>query len=322
MADGGEDDVCGVALAAFEVAAAEVAVSLHVSDDGLDCRATPQFALDDAEDTALLTRDKDATWIGRVVAAVALVDIGALDRAADELLSGVNDVAEGMPVIRVARQRLGVEHELAAGGAGVGGDDRGFDAELVGCAGLALADAFDLGGVEGIELPSALALLLRSDLRSTRERRIEHRLELGLASDLAADVADQPAQPGAQEAHLPMVAVELLGVGIASRHHRRLPGDADVGLPQLHAVTAGQAIEPFDRRMQQLGVGREGDGLPLHRGVDRDPLEVPGCATRRPHAPPAGSQPTAIPVCRRAACANGSGPSARAGRCAGKTLLR
>ena len=31
----------------------------------------------------------------------------------------------------------------------------------------------------------------------------------------------------------------------------------------------GQAIEPFDRRMQQLGVGR--DGLGLHRGVDAIP---------------------------------------------------
>src|SRR5215475_15041958 len=41
-------------------------------------------------------------------------------------------------------------------------------------------------------------------------------------------------------------------------------------------MPAGQAIEPLDRRMQQLGVGREGDGLGLHRGVDRDPLEVVG----------------------------------------------
>ena len=65
MADGGEDDVCGVALAALEMAAAEVAVGLHVSDHGLDCRATLQFALDDAEHAALLTGDKDATRIGR-----------------------------------------------------------------------------------------------------------------------------------------------------------------------------------------------------------------------------------------------------------------
>ena len=98
MADGGECDVCGVALATLEMAAAEVAVGLHVSDHGLDRRATPQFALDDAEDAALLTRDEDATRIGCVVAAIALVDIGALDRAAGELLGGINDAAECMPV--------------------------------------------------------------------------------------------------------------------------------------------------------------------------------------------------------------------------------
>jgi hypothetical protein len=130
VADGSEDDVCGVALAAFEMAAAEVAIALHVSDDGFNSRAAARFALDDAEDAALLTRDEDATRIGRVVAAIALVDIGALDRAAGELFGGLNDAAERMPVIRVAWQRLGVEHELATGGAGVGRDDRGFDADL------------------------------------------------------------------------------------------------------------------------------------------------------------------------------------------------
>ncbi len=41
-------------------------------------------------------------------------------------------------------------------------------------------------------------------------------------------------------------------------------------------VTTGQAIEALDRRMQELGVGREGDVLGLHRGVDRDPCQVLG----------------------------------------------
>ena len=50
----------------------------------------------------------------------------------------------------------------------------------------------------------------------------------------------------------------------------------DVGLPQPHPVLLGQAVEPLDRRVQQLGVGREGDGLGLHRGVDRDPRQVAG----------------------------------------------
>ena len=66
----------------------------------------------------------------------------------------------------------------------------------------------------------------------------------------------------------------MLGVGIAPRHHRRLLGDAQVGLPQPHPVLPGQAVEPFDRRVQQLGIGRESDGLGLHRGVDRDPGQI------------------------------------------------
>ena len=49
-----------------------------------------------------------------------------------------------------------------------------------------------------------------------------------------------------------MVTVELLGVGIASRHHRRLLGDAQIGLPQSHRMRTGQAIEPLDRCMQEL----------------------------------------------------------------------
>jgi hypothetical protein len=137
------------------------------------------------------------------VTAIALVDIGPLDCATGELLGGVDDVAESVAVIGVARQRLGVQHELAARGAGVGGDDRGFDTELVRRGGLALADAFDLGGVEGIELPSALALLLGADLRGAPKRLLECSLKLALAGDLAADVADQAAEPRAQQAQLP-----------------------------------------------------------------------------------------------------------------------
>jgi hypothetical protein len=51
--------------------------------------------------------------------------------------------------------------------------------------------------VEEVELPSTLALLLRSDLRSARHRRFEDRLELGPSGDLAADVADDPTEPAA-----------------------------------------------------------------------------------------------------------------------------
>src|SRR5262249_51518744 len=157
----------------------------------------------DAEDAALLAGDEDAARIGRIVPAVSLVDIGALDLASGEPFGGFNDGAEGVAIVGVSRQRLGVQHELTARGAGVGGDDRGLDAELVGGAGLAFADALDLGSVEGIEL----ALLLGADLIGARERPLEHGLKISLAADVAANVTDDPAKPGAQQAQLPAVTV-------------------------------------------------------------------------------------------------------------------
>jgi hypothetical protein len=39
-------------------------------------------------------------------------------------------------------------------------------------------------------------------------------------------------------------------------------------------VLGRQTIQPFDGRMQQLGIGRKGNGLRLHGGVDRDALEI------------------------------------------------
>src|SRR5882757_9015749 len=131
-----------------------------MSNDGLDGGTSAQFALDDTEDAALLAGDEDAAGILRVVAAVPLVDIGPLDRTARECLGAVDDVPQGMPVVGVIGQRSGVQHEQATGSPAVISDDGGLDAELVGCGGLALADALHLGGMEGIKLPAALALLL------------------------------------------------------------------------------------------------------------------------------------------------------------------
>ena len=101
---------------------------LEVSDDGLDGGAAAQFALDDTEDAALLTGDEDTTGILRVVAAVSLVNIGPLDRTAGECLGAVNDVPQGVTVVRVVGKRPGVQHEQAAGSPAVVGDDGGLDA--------------------------------------------------------------------------------------------------------------------------------------------------------------------------------------------------
>lgn len=46
----------------------------------------------------LLVGDKDASWVFYRVAALALVDIGALDRIAGEFLRGLDNVAERVAI--------------------------------------------------------------------------------------------------------------------------------------------------------------------------------------------------------------------------------
>src|SRR5580658_3868744 len=108
-----------------------------------------------------------------------------------------------------------MQHKLSAGPASVGCHDRYLHPKLIRCAGLALADAFDFGGMEGIKFPAALTLALGADLTGARERSCEGGLKVSLILDLAPDIANEPAQPRTQEPHGSVVAIELFGVGIA-----------------------------------------------------------------------------------------------------------
>jgi hypothetical protein len=109
-----------------------------------------------------------------------------------------------------------------------------------------------------------------------------------------------------------------LAWAIARSHHRGVLVDAQVGLAQPHAMLFGQTHEPLDRRMHELAVGGESDGLGLHGGVHRHALEITR-AQRRPYAPPLSSRPGAVPACRRTASSNGRAPSAHVERRAGRT---
>ena len=60
--------------------------------------------------------------------------------------------AERVAVIRAARKRLHADNELATSSARVGHRDRGLHAEFVSGSRFALCDAFNLRGVERIEL--------------------------------------------------------------------------------------------------------------------------------------------------------------------------
>lgn len=81
-----EDGVGGIACAAFEIAAAEMAFGLEVADHRFDRGSRPQCAFNCAEHAAFLSGDEYAAWILRVMAAVSLVDIGPLDLAPGEVL--------------------------------------------------------------------------------------------------------------------------------------------------------------------------------------------------------------------------------------------
>ena len=117
--------------------------------------AASPLAANGRRDAALLAGDEDASSLG-VVAAVAAIDIGALDLDAGDPL-GLGDLGgQGVAVIGVAGQGAGAEDELAARCGGVGGGDRDLHVELVAGLGLALADALHLRGVQGVELVAAV----------------------------------------------------------------------------------------------------------------------------------------------------------------------
>jgi hypothetical protein len=180
-----------------------MAVGLHVADHGLDGGATSQFAFDDAEHAALLSGDEDAVWVGGVMAAVSLVDIGARDVAAGEPFGGVDDGAE-----RVARRK-----DCPAAPWRAGRTDRtqiGLPQPHAVRVGQAIEPldrrVQQLGAGQVLGPQRASRWTPRCNPRPSRSRP-------------TADVADDTAEPAAQDAQLAMMALELLGVGIAARHH-------------------------------------------------------------------------------------------------------
>ncbi len=162
---------------------AEVAIGFAMTDDGFDGGSPPQFLLDLAMDAALLAGFEDPPRVGGVVAPVALVHIGPLDLAAGQHLGFLDHVLQGVAVPRVqpsagprtgsriAGQGLGVQDELTARAAFVGGGERDLDAELVRFGGFSLTDvrspmkaATDSDGKAATDSDLKRPLFQRSDL--------------------------------------------------------------------------------------------------------------------------------------------------------------
>ena len=85
-------------------------------------------------------------------------------------------------------------HELAASRAMSGRGDTDLYPELVWSMRLALADALHFRRVQGIDLGSALTLILRQHAPGEAQRLGEDFFELGIAVDASPDVADDAAQ--------------------------------------------------------------------------------------------------------------------------------
>jgi hypothetical protein len=221
---GGEDGIDAVALTALEIVAVHAVFGFEMADDRLDCGSAFHLAAGGSGDAPHLVADPDPELVRMVVAALALVDMNTTGLDAGQSLQIGDDGTEGVAVPRVrppagprtgsgiAVQRLCMQHELAAPGRRGGRCDGDLAAELVGAAGLALTDAFDLGRVQRIDLGATLAVILQEHLAGEIEQRAETRLESIVAVDLAADVADDAAETGAQELELAPGALELMGV--------------------------------------------------------------------------------------------------------------
>ena len=184
-------------------------VVLEVADHGFDGRSASHLAADGFGDAANLAADPDLEAVGIIVAAIAFVAVDAARRNACELFEISDDGTERVAIVRVAVQRLGMQHELPALGRGDRRDNRDLAAELVGGSCLAAADAFHLGRVQRVDLRPALALLLVADPQRQIEQRAKAILERGIALDLAADVANDAAESGAQEFEFAPGALEL-----------------------------------------------------------------------------------------------------------------
>ena len=165
-------------------------LGLEVADHRLDGGPALHLAADGLGDAAHLAGDPDPKLVRMVVASITLVEVDAAGLDAGELLHLGNDGAECMAVVRVAVQRLGMEHELAALGFGHRGCDADLAAELVRRPRFTLSDALDLRRVPTVELPAALALLLAADLLGARQRDRKGPTQLGVVLRLAPDVAE------------------------------------------------------------------------------------------------------------------------------------
>src|SRR5580704_7742441 len=98
--------------------ATHAVVVFEMADHGLNGSSATHLAADSVGDTSDLAGDPDLEPIRVVVTAIAIVAVDAADLNTREPFEVGDDRTEGVAVIGVAVQRLGVQHELSALGRG------------------------------------------------------------------------------------------------------------------------------------------------------------------------------------------------------------
>ena len=131
-------------------------------------------------------------------------------------------------------------HELAAFRAMSGRGDTDLYPELVWPMRLALADALHFRRVQGIDLGSALTLILRQHAPGEAQRLGKDFFELGVAIDASPDVSDDAAQIGLKPAQASGGALKLMGMGTALMLNQRQLADSRIGLAQLDTDMGGK----------------------------------------------------------------------------------
>ena len=116
MSGRSEDRVYGITMGVGEVIAVHPVTRLEVTDDRFDSGAAFHLAFDGRRDAAFLTRGEDLELVfeAGVMALVPCICQNALESCTGEPLDVGQDGLKRVAVIMPARQRLGMNGELAA----------------------------------------------------------------------------------------------------------------------------------------------------------------------------------------------------------------
>src|SRR5918995_4005472 len=174
------------------------------------------LALESRCGPAYLARDPDLEAVWVIVPAITLVDMRALDFNPGYRRHIGHRSRQRVAVIRVAVQRPGMQHELATLGLCDRSGDAHLAAELIRCAGFALADALHFRRMQGIDLWPALALGLLPNPDRQGQPGPEAFLQGRIPFDLAAHIPDHSAEPGAQKPQLAVSPLELMCMKVAA----------------------------------------------------------------------------------------------------------